>query len=263
METSHVIGYEETLAILQSRFATMDTNPISALEIFFAGRRGMDFDPIWYFVWLLGITGTIFGLIWRNDPEENAHFRQIAAWILGIAIVSGFVPLLEQIVFSYLRRIPPEFELLRTLRYLVPPVLLGAFYALWLAKEELRRRSVLSPTTSQNLFVAASILLLGVWGISSAAGRPEFRSAAKQNISCWLQGKIVCPLPPSSMDFIELMDFIREKTPAGSRIFSEGQEVAIRYYAWCPTAGRSTVPPTLTRPILIRSTTTTWRSSAS
>lgn len=234
LETSNVIGYEETLAILQSRFATMDTNPIFALEIFFAGRRGIDFDPIWYFVWLLGIAGTTFGLIWRKDPAENANFRQIAAWIIGISIVSGFVPLLERIVFSYLRRIPPEFEILRTLRYLVPPILLGAFYALWLGKEELRKKSVLSPSTSQNLFVLASIVLLGVWGISSATVRPEFREAAKQNIACWLRGKMICPLASISMDFIDVMNVVREKTPVGSRIFSEGQEVAVRYYGLRP-----------------------------
>jgi hypothetical protein len=36
------------------------------------------------------------------------------------------------------------------------------------------------------------------------------------------------------MDFIAALDAVREKTPVGSRIFSEGQEVAIRYYALRP-----------------------------
>jgi hypothetical protein len=36
------------------------------------------------------------------------------------------------------------------------------------------------------------------------------------------------------MDFIDVMDVMREETPTGSRIFSEGQEVAIRYYGLRP-----------------------------
>jgi len=36
------------------------------------------------------------------------------------------------------------------------------------------------------------------------------------------------------MDFIAALDAVREKTPVGSRIFSEEQEVAVRYYALRP-----------------------------
>jgi hypothetical protein len=36
------------------------------------------------------------------------------------------------------------------------------------------------------------------------------------------------------MDFIGVLDAVREKTPVGARIFSEGQEVAVRYYALRP-----------------------------
>jgi hypothetical protein len=235
VETSDVIGYDQTIAILQERFATMDNpNPVSALAAFFSGRQGMDIDPIWYLIWLLGIAGIVFGLIRYKDGVVNIHLRQIASWLVGILFVSGFVPMFEQLIFAYLRRIPPEFEILRTLRYLAPLILLAAFHALWLGKDQLRERGILSPKASQYLFASASIVLLTLWGMSSEGLRPEFRGAVKQNISCWLQGKVVCPLPQGSMDFIGVMDAVREKTPVGSRIFSEGQEVAIRYYALRP-----------------------------
>ncbi len=233
LETSNTLGYEETLAILQSRFVTLgDSNPISALVMFFAGRRGISFDPVWYLVWLLGIAGMIFGWIRRKDSDDGVH--QIAAWFTGILIVGGFVPVVERIVFAYLKQLPPEFEILRTLRYLTPMILLAAFYALWLAKDYFQGKNILPPTTARYLFAGASIVLLLSWGISSEAQRPEFRNAVKQNVSCWLHGKIVCPLPQISMDFIDIMDAVRAKTPAGARIFSEGQEVAVRYYALRP-----------------------------
>jgi hypothetical protein len=36
------------------------------------------------------------------------------------------------------------------------------------------------------------------------------------------------------MDFIDVMDAVHDNTPVGSRILSEGQEVAVRYYALRP-----------------------------
>lgn len=232
IETSNAIGYDETMAILQSHVVTMESSsPVSALVAFFRGRRGMDFDLTWFLVWLLGMAGIGFGLIWCRDSDDNAHARQIGAWLTGILVVSGFIPVLERILFAYLQRIPPEFEILRTLRYLTPLILLAAFYALWLAKDHFQK---LTPTLSTYLFVGASVVLLVAWGMSSEPMRDMAYGILKQNVSCWLQGKIVCPLPQSSMDFIEAMDAIREQTPVGARIFSEGQEVAIRYYALRP-----------------------------
>lgn len=235
VETSNTVGYEQTLAILQERFLTMDSSsPFSAAVNFFAGRRSMGFDVIWYAVWFLGLAGLFSGLIWRKNSEEYAHLRQIAAWMIGILIVGGLVPALEQVIFAYLERIPPEFEILKTLRYLVPLVLVAAVYALWLLSVEIQRRNVLTMKAATYLFLGTAILLLLAWGLSSQFRYPDFRNAVRQNLICWRQGKLVCPLPQISMDLIDVLDVVREDTPVGSRIFSEGQEVAVRYYALRP-----------------------------
>ncbi|MGZ9222979.1 MAG: hypothetical protein ACXW4Q_12800 [Anaerolineales bacterium] len=235
LETSTVIGYDEIIAILQARFSTMGgPNPISPFLFFFIERQGRGLDLVWYIIWLLGISGIIFGLLYPPDSEKHAHVRQVAAWIMGILLVSGFVPILERIVFAYFERIPSQFEILRTLRYLVPLILLASFYAIWLTKDHLQKNRILSSTSSSYFFVGASLVLLVVWGLNSEAQRREFRGTVAQNLSCWLHAKIICPLPQRSMDFIAVMDVVREKTPLGSRIFSEGQEVAIRYYALRP-----------------------------
>jgi hypothetical protein len=235
LETSDAIGYEATLAILRERFATLgQTNPLLALASFFAGRRGLEFDLVWYLVWLMGIAGLIFGLARHRNTGESAHLRQIAAWMIGILLVSGFVPVLEQVVFSLLKRLPPEFEILRTLRYVVPLVLLAALYALWLVKDQLQAKSLLVPAVSGNFFLAAGVLLLVAWVLNSQAPQRDFRDPIKQNVRCWLHGSLACPLPAHDMDFIDALHAVREKTPVGSRIFSEGQEVAVRYYALRP-----------------------------
>lgn len=235
VETSDAIGYEQTLAILQERFLTMEAaNPFSTLVAFFGGRRALGSDVLWYILWLLGLGGLLAGLIWRRNSAEHKHLRQLAAWMVGILLVGGFVPVLERVIFAYLRRIPPEFEILKTLRYLVPLILVAAVYALSLAGEYLRSRAIVSPTASRYLLWGTSLVILLAWGLSSQVGYPDFRNAVKQNLSCWLQGRLVCPLPPASMDFIDVLDVVRERTPVGARIFSEGQEVAVRYYALRP-----------------------------
>ena len=235
VETSFTVGYEQTLAILQERFITMDgSNPLSALGSFFAGRRDMRFDLLWYLIWLLGLGGLILGLIWRKTSAHHARLRQLIAWLVGILIIGGLVPVLERIIFAYLERLPPEFEILKTLRYLVPLILVAAVYALWLVSDELQKRNVVTANVSRYLFWGTGILLLFAWGISSQVRYPDFRNAIKQNLLCWAQGKLVCPLSQVSMDFVDVLDDIRENTPVGSRIFSEGQEVAVRYYALRP-----------------------------
>jgi hypothetical protein len=235
VETSNAVGYDQTLTILQDRFITLEgSNPVSALVVFFAGRRGMGLDLLWYLVWLLGVGGIVFGLLWHRSLAEKAHLRQLGAWMIGILIVGGFVPVLERIVFAYLERLPPEFEILKTLRYLVPLILLAAVYALWLAKAHLQSERNLSSLSSSSMFWGISLLLLFAWGLTSQAGYPDFRNAVRQNLSCWRQRQLVCPLPAISMDFVDMLDTVREETPVGSRIFSEGQEVAVRYYALRP-----------------------------
>lgn len=237
VNTSDTVGYEEVMAIVQARFPVIDaTNPMDTLGVFLAGRRGMEIDLLWYFIWSLGILGLVYGLVWRKGSQEYPYLRQLAAWMVGILLVSGFVPMLETVIFTSLRRIPPELELVRTLRYLVPLILLAAAYTLWMISRGVQKKGILSPTASPYVFTGLSVILLLAWGISSQTHYRDFRVAVRQNLSCFLQGKLVCPLPPVRMDFIDILNVVRGETPVGARIFSEGQEVAVRYYALRPLA---------------------------
>jgi hypothetical protein len=230
-----VVHYDQTLAILQARFSTMSTTSLSAFLLnFFVGQQGVISNSIWYLVCALAVIGVVYGLTAPKASMEYAHTRQVTAWMAGIFIGSGLLPVLEQAVFAYLKQIPPEFELARTIRYMIPLILLSAFSALWMAKGELQNKNMLTLSFSRNIFIATSTLLLVAWGLRGEAQRPEFRGVVRQNIRCWLQAQLVCPLRPGSMDFIDVLDAVREETPVGSRIFSEGQEVAVRYYALRP-----------------------------
>lgn len=234
-ETNDVAHYAQTSAILQERFSAMSTNSLSEIfQKFFIGERGGAFDLTWYLVCILAWLGVIYVLLFHEIPGRYPYVRQISAWMAGIFVGSGVLPALEQAVFNYLGRIPPEFELSRTFRYMVPLMLLAVFSALWIARQELSKKNILSPTLARNFFLIISFLLLLAWGIRGAVQRTEFRKVARQNVLCWRQMQIVCPLPQDRMDFIGVLDAVREKTPRGARIFSEEQDVAIRYYALRP-----------------------------
>lgn len=235
VETGSVMDYEQVISILQAHVSTMVSgNPLSLITTFFAGRAGIKFDILWFVVWLMGIGRVVFGLIWQRSAEDPVYVRQVAAWMLGVFFVSGLIPFVERIIFDYLRKIPPEIELLRTIRYLTPLVLLAAIYALQLITDQLQRRGIFPVKTARHAFMGACISLILLWGVSGQTQPSDFRRAVKQNLSCWWHGQVVCDLAPWQMDFINALDIIRERTPAGARILSEGQEISIRYYALRP-----------------------------
>lgn len=233
----NVVEYDQMLAILQARFSTMsDTSLRAILSNFFISHQGFVLDAIWYAFCALAVLGIAYAMFLSGDAVQYAFMRQFAAWILGVLVVGAVLPVIVQTVFAYLRQLPPEFELPRTLRYLIPPILLSAFSTVWMAKDYLRVRKMMDRKYLEILFIVTSVVLLFAWGLRGETQRREFRGVVRQNMKCLLQAKIVCPLPASSMDFIDLLDVVRDKTPVGSLVFSEGQEVAVRYYALRPLA---------------------------
>lgn len=235
VDTSTAGNYAQTLAILQSHFSTMvGGNFLAPITVFFARGFNHSFDLVWYLTWLLGAWGLLFGVLKKTDPDDAFYVRQFAAWMIGIFLVSGFVPSVEQSIFAYLKRLPPEFEISRTMRYLVPLILLASVYALKLITEYLSQSKKLSAEVSQNLFIGATLTFLILWGVTSSFQRPDIQATLRQNATCWARAHLVCDLPPIDMAFVDMMNGVRDQTPLGARILSEGQEVAIRYYALRP-----------------------------
>lgn len=235
VETSQIISYEETMSILRSHISVVgDEYGLSVPAAFFAGRPGHGLDVLWYVIWLLGLGGLVWGLLRRSSHDEKMPLYQLAGWIAGILLVAGLLPVIERVIFAYLKQIPPDFELARTLRYAVPLILLAAVFALQMLAEYFGQKGFLSTTRTVFAFTAAVAFLFLVWGFSNHGKDSELYAVVRQNLKCWVGGHVVCDLSPENMDFIAALDAIREATPTGARIFSEGQEVAIRYYALRP-----------------------------
>lgn len=231
-EGSAVINYDSVIAALKDRFFMLRASGLVDVILNFS-RSDMGFvhNAAWYLVVALGIAGVVYGLAQRRSSEFHAPMRQITAWMLGVFLCGAVLPIMEQAVFSYLRRIPPEFELLRTLRFMVPLILLSAFLFLWILKERFRQQQIPGARYAGITFVTISVALLTAWAARGISMSGDFKNAILQNIACWSKSRMICSLPERSMDYIRVMDAIRNETPPDSRILSEGGDVAIRYYS--------------------------------
>ncbi len=233
--TNTLENYDLLIEVLRERFFMMrETGLIEVVLHFFSSRIGNVFDLVWYLICALAVGGVIYGIKWRESNQLFPAIRQITAWMLGVFLVGAVLPIAEQTIFAKLQQIPPEFELLRTFRFMMPLILLSAICFLWIMRDRLPDQQILSPSASRTSYIICALLLLAVWGARGFELRPEFREAVNQNVQCWVKARIVCPLPEKNLDLIGVMNAVREETPVGSRIFSEGENVAVRYYAFRP-----------------------------
>lgn len=234
-EASQVANYDQVIVALQERFFTMRADGLHGVVLnFFTSKMEFIHNFTWYLMCALATAGVAFGLRLPKSVELHSHMRHITAWMVGVFLGGAVIPVVEQYVFAYLKQIPPEFELVRTLRYIIPLILLAAFSFLWMMKEKLQYRQGINLNLLRTFFGVLTAVLLVAWGIRGGGLSREFRDVIRQNATCWMQAQIVCSLPEKSIDYIGVMDAVRLETPIGSRVFSEGGDVAVRYYALRP-----------------------------
>jgi hypothetical protein len=220
--------------IIQARIPDSNINPgIRLLDFFIKGQAGYP-DFVWYLVWILGTVGLVAGLVHFRGGEEYFALRSLGAWILGVFLGSGVFPIVDQEITSCLGMFSLEFDLTRGLRYLVPLILLTSCFCLVWIKNLVEERHILPRTTTRVLFGSLCILFSVLWGIEGLAHRLEFADVFNQNMNCFRQKLLICPLSDVKMDLIDVLDVTRERTPPGAAIFSEGQEPAVRFYALRP-----------------------------
>ncbi len=234
-ESSKVVNYDQVISILQARYPAMPlAHPWLVLANIIVNQQGVISNLLWYVLCLAAVGGLIYGWLPQADLEHRARTVPLTGWMIGILIGGGIVPIIEHAVYASLRKIPPEFELTRTLRYMMPLILLAALSTLWLFKPGEPAQASRRPWLSNNGFVLIWVALLATWSWLGVNQRPDVRSSLAQDVHCWLQARIVCPLNARNVNFIAALDAIREKTPVGARLLSEWDEVAVRYYALRP-----------------------------
>ncbi len=231
--TQGMINYEELMTIMRKRFITglLDLN--LGLKEFIKIAIISDWLTalIWVFVFLGGI-----GLFIAQKKNENKITLVLAAWWVGIFFVGVVIPIVDHGLANALKRMPLEVDLIRSLRYSIPLLLISFFYLL--SEFQLiigKKIAIKFKPMVEPAFICLSLLLLLGWSL-----RNDFfhDPAFVQSARCWTSGRLVCPFQDEDnlKQRIQFLEAVKTNTPNGSRIMASTDlsELVIRYYALRP-----------------------------
>jgi hypothetical protein len=200
--THHIQGksadYKLVYAIIVNHFPQNLLNVPAAL---------MDFLIIAFKSGIL--PGSIVGLIvvWLLQRHDRSVLKLVLLWIMGIILVSVFLPWIEQSIERWYRIIPIETELVRGIRYFVFFMLILCLWPL----AELSKR--LKPSFASRTAIACGIIITGLWMM---AYHPDLQVLGK-TITCFTQERVVCT---SSNDESTLIAAIRTNAPQDAKFFA-------------------------------------------
>ncbi len=159
-------------------------------------------------------------LLRRNDSEIRSKVRMILVFTLAIAFLAGGVPVIEAGVARAMGRTPMQMDLVRGLRYLVPMLLLIAF---WSVAHHVRA------TKAMQIFV--SLALATVW-IAASQLSPRYRQNDNvlAGIKCWLKAHPICPTTGET-DLQRVLAELSDSEAFPGKVFSPEFGLQIRSYA--------------------------------
>lgn len=225
-------NYENILSIMQKRFSRGYLQLEVGLKEFV--KKAVFSHWLNQLLWLLVLLGGI-GVFFNRRRFKNPAFTVIVAWWVGIFSVGVLAPVADHTLAAAFKRMPMEVDLIRSLRYMIPLLLLSVFYLL----SELRGIVLKKMPNCSTFFISAGIASLGLCLMFGWMLRYQFFQdrAFAQTARCWSSGRLTCPLPNEEnlARQVELLQVIRSRTPLGARILSMNENdlttLAIRYYS--------------------------------
>jgi len=148
--------------------------------------------------------------------ERRGPLAMVGLWVCGLLAVGVGLPWIDQRVARARGALPLEIDLVRSIRYFVPLMLL---LVLWLLAAIYRR----ARTRIGRIGAAAVGLALTACWVELHPIRYVGDAA-----ECWARGRLTCPLPGQSV-VLEALERVRTDTPPGARLFATSFEVALRY----------------------------------
>ncbi len=226
-------NYSHILKIMQQRFNT------GFIDLKLGYK---DFIKLTVFSHWLNILIWVFILIASLGIYN--HYRKgsinhlgliLLAWWFAILFTGVILPIVDQTLTSWLKRMPFEVDLIRSLRYIIPLMLLTLFFLLSEWQTILEKKA----KRYEHAWQSAGFLLIGIFLAFGWMLRYEvFKDPAfVQTASCWSSGQITCPLPNEKelIEKVGLLDSIKSQTPEGATILAADiSDLAIRYYALRP-----------------------------
>jgi hypothetical protein len=173
---------------------------------------------------------SLFGLalVWVLRRTDRKPVYLILTWGLGIALAAIMIPFFTQAVQRLFQMIPFETELVRSIRYFIPLMLL---FLLW-PLVELQQRFY-SPWASRTA-ASVGLIMVFAWVFTHPPSPGRIQIA----VTCLLQGQWICL---GSSDNSLMLEYILEETSPGSKFFvylskdpSPSIPLSIRYEALRP-----------------------------
>lgn len=178
------------------------------------------FDGPNFFILLLGIASTAFLLITKRD--KDAIF--IVILLFTILFVAVIVPILENVIARVVGQRPAQLDLVRSVRYIIPIIILLCFLAI----KNLR----LSATVE----ISFAMVFLTYWGLAQQFSSNGYDDQTYLlGLNCWRNGQILCPRRDDAEEK-ELIRFVKHELPRNSKIFSPGLGTMLRAASGQPLA---------------------------
>jgi hypothetical protein len=177
--------------------------------------------------WMLAGIGAV--VLFRLRDRNRGALPMVGFWVVGLLAVSIGVPLLDQAVARMRGTAPFEIDLIRSIRYLVPLMLLFVIWPLAVLHDRVERRA-------GRLAVAAAGLVLTTLWIEEHP--PKYIGDA---FACWSRGQLACA-SPAQRSVLEGFEHVRAETPPDARLFATSYQVALRYATLRPVVYSNAAP---------------------
>lgn len=162
----------------------------------------------------------------RLRPDLRPFVVFTSGWLVGLAIIAVLAPAIDHELARRLERLPFQYDLPRSLRYIVP---IGWLYIALLANEAARRIGV-----ETRAHAAALAAFIAVVGLNLQVKRYTLPSIISHEVRCITKARLLCDR--GKLPKIAHALAVARQMPAGVRFLPEAMYsgLALRYSAMKP-----------------------------
>lgn len=216
-EHGAVTDYARMIHILGTIYGTHYVDVVNYLQMFFSKWTVRYLLPAW------AIAGVALLYLNRGLDRRRALFWVL--WLSGVVLASVGTTWVEQTITRRLEMLPPEVDLVRNIRFVVPIAVLFGLWGLVSTRAWLGRRA----------WYGVSLCMVVLWLGFNRPGSVPFRAT----LACFKSGAVLCPRE-RWMDELAVLDALKA-LPKGTRVLpaldpGRGLDLslAVRYYALKP-----------------------------
>jgi hypothetical protein len=159
-------------------------------------------------------------LLKNAHGREKKQVRLILSLTFAVAFLSGAVPAMEAGIASAMGRTPMQMDLIRSVRFLVPLLLLVAFWGIAFQRHRL------------GLKASALVVAMALAWIGATQANPRYRQNTDiiAGLQCWTRLQSTCPVEGST-DLARVVKELSAPSQYQGTVFSPEFGLQIRSYA--------------------------------